>query len=272
MKRYFNHFLWLFSICLVIVACRKQEHNKNENEPAIMGKVETTCNFTPNMNNPYNYVGQIHNEILGEYWANFGADTSRNIEVILGRINSICESNDNFLERIDTNYQQISTEKILAGVEDFDNHFSNLIDNLNVTLTAKSKLQQLVDYFFTKSEQTTFPTLNEVDDYLSSFEDEIIETEYNTTDKKMLLCAATVARYSSCFWYHHFDVENQQDVVVAGKRKWWQWLIVVGSDLIGGAVGAIPAAGAPPVGGSTIISSASVASGVAATLTNPSTK
>lgn len=144
---------------------------------------------------------------------------------------------------------------------------------MNISSQAKIKMSELINYFFTKANQSISPSLEEVDNYFVSFENEIIDSNlYSSNDKRTLLSAISTARYSSCFWYNYYEVASNSNSNVTSKRTWWQWLIVGAADALGAAVGSIPATATAGVAGAAIVGAAAVASTAAYTMTNPNTK
>lgn len=275
MRKKFLYFV--ISIITIVIFGKACSNNVDQNEiiskerKVALRNINISCNLVLNDQNQYNYVGQIHNEILTSYLSIYEDDTT-DVNLIIERINEIANNNANFIAIKDSSYCPIEDSIIISGANDFENQFSNVISNFNVSNQVKNKLSELINYFFTKANQTNVPTLREVDNYFINFENEVINNNYYTlNDKRTLLSAISTARYSSCFWYYYLDVENSS-MREQAKRKWWQWAIVGAADVLGAAIGSIPATATAGVAGATIVTAASAASTAAFTMTNPNNK
>lgn len=277
MKTLKKNFFTILSIIFLFSACDNAETlNNSNNSNKSIDPTTIVCDLTLNEENPYNYVGSLHNEILSTYLSTYTDDTT-DIAVILSRIQEIGDNNTTYSQLMDSNYQLISSSVVSEAALDFENEFVNVIDNMEISTEAKDKLSEMINYFFSIAKQSTSPTFDEVDDVLRSFESEVIGLSFDETENRVLLSFIATARYSSCFWYQYFDVANydydtKAETEPEPKRKWYHWVIIGVSDAVGAGLGSIPAAGTLGVGGAAIVAGACTASTLAYNMTNPKTK
>lgn len=267
----------LVSMFLISLNCSR---NEVVVEPEHFGKnsienfqSKPECEITVNQDNPYNFVGQIHNEILYDYLVE-NDDNVENVDSLIFKVEKIAFDNSNFQNYNNSNYTSPNSAALTYGASDFVNGYSNVIGNMAISSAAKTKISELVDYFFDKVNNNTEPSYTDVNLFLNNFENSIIvgPNSFTTEEKKVLFSAVATAKYSNCFWYNYLNIASQNEAKGEGGRKWFHWLIIGVSDALGGAVAAIPAAGAPPVGGAIIVSGAVAASGLAYTMTSPKNK
>lgn len=286
MKTYLKIFIASFSLTFFGISCNNSNDDQLDSNTInninsvdvnnyISRRANVACDIVLNDDNPYNFVGKVHNEILSTYLNEY-SDNITDISIIIKRVDELGNKNSNFLDVKDTNYMIPSSDLIKNGALDFDNQFSNVISDLNISNNAKSKLSELINYFFSKTEQAKSPSFEDVDNYFISFEKEVlVNTNFDDNDRRVLLSSVSTARFSSCFWYNYFEVEHYDYALFDDskpKRPWWAWLIVGASDVVGAAVGSIPATATAGVAGATIITTAVSASTTAYTLTNPNNK
>lgn len=206
-----------------------------------------------NPKNKFDYVGDIHNQIVSEYISKYGRE-KRPTEEICQLIDDIASQNEDFQKR---NLEKVDCEMIKKGVEDFNNQFKNIVNSLDISSAAKNKLQELIDYLFElafKSENTSYSNYY---DYVIKYETEVMNNEkFSKKDLKVLLSSSSTARYSVYLWKNELKESRTSNTTT--KRKWWQWAIIGAADIGGTAAGGV--------------SGGAAASTTAYTLTNPKGK
>lgn len=125
MKTFYKIFIILFSIVFLGIACNndeqndinKKESNSSESLSSLSNKnAKISCNLTLNNQNPYNYVGQIHNEIISSYLTKYD-DNTKDVDLIIERIDEIGNDTPNFVANKDQNYTPISSQVIISGLK-----------------------------------------------------------------------------------------------------------------------------------------------------------
>ncbi|MBG6129765.1 hypothetical protein IWQ47_000933 [Aquimarina sp. EL_43] len=223
------------------------------------------CNGSEDSKNPYNYVGEIHNEIVNAFVINH-SNEKLDVDEIVAVVENLANVNQNFLRIKDEEYTPVDSSIILKGANDFENNFHTIINSLDLSSQAKDKLVTVVDYLFDKAYSSREPNLEDVQKNLIKFENDILSNKgFNELEKRTILSAISTARYSTCYWYNYYGAIKVADNSITKKRKWWQWLIVGVAD-VGGAIAG--SAGGP----ATAVTTGASASTTAYNLTNPRNK
>lgn len=284
MKTIFKFFVAVcFMLSLGFIACNESDDsvNTNSSTESISERKSTfkevSCNLDVNPENPYNYVGIIHNEIVLEY-INKYEDNTVDLNTIISRVDELGRNNPNFREYMDENYTTINPEILMEGAHDFNNQFANTIQKMPISQKAKDELSKLVNYLFEVGYNEQETSLEEVSAFISELERSIIANDvFDKDDQRVLLSAVSTAMHSTCLWYNVYSQTSERatsnnNISLFAKRKWWQWAIIGVSDAVGAAVGAVPAAGTAGVAGATVVTAAVGASTLAYNMTNPSNK
>lgn len=255
------------ALLLVVIACNRtedSEFNTNSGLDGASDRVVSSKSFNENPGNPYNFVGQIHNEILVQYLDKYQNEGTKDMDVVVERVNEIASSNELLIKHLNGHVPKADTGFLMDGYRDFDNRFKNVIANTKVSREAQRQLSQLVNYMIDKAEGEAEPSYEEVDAYLAKFERNLIKgsERYSKEDQEVLFSAVSTARHSSNLWYNHYMVKSAGEGEDNGKRKWWQWLLVGASDVVGGFAG----------GGALSIPGATGASALAYEYTDPDKK
>jgi len=250
-------------------SCNEDSIN-NTGENIVRKEIEYS-EFEPNLNNSYNYIGELHNEIIHSFVTDY-SDDELSIEEIISIVESIANANESFLSIKGEDYVPVSPSLILQGINDLDNNFHSIIDSLDdVSTLAKGKLKTLVNHFFDSADLEEEPDYLEFDNYLANFEEEILQdsSNYSPLENSILLSAVATARYSTFYWNNYYK-NNGANYRSASddnppQRRWWHWVIVGVADTAGVIAGAA-------VNPGVAVTSGSAASTAAYTMTNPRTK
>jgi len=199
----------------------------------VLVSVNTWAQVPTNNNNPYDYVGKIHNQIVEEFLnKHSGNDLSTeevfNITAEIAKNNPEIKSRGFKIEKAD--YRAFE-----EAVSDFSNDLKNIVGKMNVSNKGKTRIQTLFNYFITIGTKPTKPTYSEIHNYVIQFEREVIDdASLSEKDKMVILCGTSTARYSSKLW---IDRAETNQTVTSDGRRWWGHVIVIGSDIAGGIIG-----------------------------------
>ncbi|WP_074406378.1 MULTISPECIES: hypothetical protein [Aquimarina] len=196
------------------------------------------CTTIADSKNPYNYVGEIHNEILNEFVLNYSGKRL-SVDEIVSIVEGLANENPRFLS-IKDEEAPVDPSDILRGIDDFGNNFHNIINDLRLSSRAKNDLKVLIDYLFDNAYSEREPNFDTVQGDLIRFENNALQNkDYTREERKTILSAISTARYSTCYWYNYYSSIRVADNSLAKKRKWWQWLIVAAADVGGTMAGTI---------------------------------
>ncbi len=180
-----------------------------------------------NPKNKFDYVGDIHNQIVSEFVTETEGLKLTNKEV-LEKVESITLSNTDYVKRFGSEYYGLTEEQVNEGIKDFPNEFENIINDLPISEEAKKIFNELVGKTFEiENSQLSY---EEYKDYVLKLEDSIFK---NTTlpekEKDSILYTTSVARYSSYLWVGSNDNST--------SKKHFGW--VIAGDVVGGIIGGI---------------------------------
>lgn len=192
-----------------------------------------------NSNNPFDFIGQIHNEILNEYKYRKVKDTS--IAEIKESVKEIALDNKNFLSILGNNeYLVVDDSLIYAGIADYQNNFSTVIDSLPTSIKSKNGLKGLLNFVMT-FEGSYYEYYSEI--FL--LEETVLGNKsLNLKEKEIILSAVATARYSFDYWFESLKVDGiglayDEDINLAGRGKGLGILIIVGCDALGAGAGGL---------------------------------
>jgi hypothetical protein len=184
--------------------------------------------FDPsNSKNEFDYVGQIHNQIVSAFVETTEGEKLTNTEV-LEKVKSITLANDDYKKLFEAEYYELAEEHVNEGLKDFPNEFRNMIDSFAITSKAKTIFNELLSNTF--EIENTEISFAKYRDYVLSLEDFILnKSTLEKREKDVILCSTSVARYSSYLWVG----SNPQPE--AKKHLGW----VIAGDVVGGILGGI---------------------------------
>lgn len=213
-------------------------------------------NNPANPKNKFDYVGDIHNQIVSVYVQKYGRK-ERPVNEICLLTQEIASENEDIQKLPDADANiKVDCDLIKKGIEDFTNQFENIVASFDISEAAKFKLQELINYNFEISFQVEDTEYSLYYNHVVEYEDSIINNDqYSKKDVKILLSASSTARYAGYYW--KMELNETSLTTSAQRRKWWQWAIIGAADLAGAFEG---------------IGTAAAASGAAYTITNPEKK
>lgn len=212
-----------------IFSCSEDENNGEE------VNVITKSSATPeNKDNPYDYIGKIHNEELGkimnEVLANNLANNKTTAQVyqIVGGI-LVKDGFASSLSELSSIFPLTTFECLLA---DTSNLYRSALNNMNLSSTVK-------DYMIDSLFVSLLNQSNISDDYrdlkttIVSLESNILSSQnINASDKTILLKVMSTARYSLYYWLNFAN-----NLSVKSKVPFSKIFVFLSFDAIGAAVG-----------------------------------
>lgn len=231
---------------IVLYSCSKDNEALpiEANTTQTFTESRTTLNgCTVDSDNPYNYVGEIHNEII-QTFVNEYPEGIRDLSRLALTIDDMALSNNNYRQKFGDSHKATNPQVLIDGMRDFENNFHGMIDNIDTSREVKDRLKQLIDFMLREGNSEKEPNYTNFDSELARFERGIMDSnDFNQEEKKLLLYSTSVARNSSCFWNNYYNTGNrassQTQDGVSMKRKWWQWVIVAAADVGGTMAGTV---------------------------------
>ena len=193
-----------------------------------------TAQNPANNNNPYDYAGRIHNEILNEVLMEY--DTSEiNVDNICNIVESKTKKNK---ELIDLQATDVNCDLLQDGVDDYTKQFVNVINSSQLSEDGKMKAKEVVNYMFEKAFSDVEISYSDLYNHYIDLERQIMNnTRLNDFDKKSLLEGCSIARYSAYFWKNtNLNKSRKSD---KPQRGFWGWLAIGAADVGGGLLGGI---------------------------------
>lgn len=147
-----------------------------------------------NNNNPYDVVGQLHDELFETYYAS--GNLPNDINGIINRVESIANSNSTFMTIKDASYQAVSQQPVQYILEHKNTCVADIIANSSMTSAAKLSLTNFINSLI-----VLFPTEFSGDvlsDFVVKYENTIIANPlFTTNDKRIMLITTSIARHST---------------------------------------------------------------------------
>lgn len=150
--------------------------------------------FPLNSDNPYDAVGQLHDDLFETYYAS--ENLPGDISGIINRVESIANSNNVFAAMKDANYQAVSQQRVQYITEHATTCVADVISNSSMTTAAKLSLTDFINSLI-----VLFPTeLNGdvLSDFVIKYENAVIANPvFTANDKRIMLITASIARHST---------------------------------------------------------------------------
>ena len=201
----------------------------------------TTINAS-NPLNPYDFIGEMHNKALGNVMMQVSISSKKmSIQEIID-ISRACSfeqlsifpmTKSITLDEI----EGMTEEEVLRLLEDFDNNFDNFINELDLSLQAKSELRTFVSTMLSMSETDNLD-YDMLYQEVVNFENSLLvngQTELNEIDELAVLGGTATLRYSLAYWEDTCVTLDTK----SGPRKWWKWVVIGLADACGAVTGAI---------------------------------
>jgi hypothetical protein len=186
-----------FYSCLFIltffISCDSdsKSESKNTSDSAIANRIMTE--LPGNIDNPYDEVGWVHNEIFESYYASGINPTT--ISGIVDRVEALADANGNFKVIKTTTYQPVSVTRVQYILDRKSSCVTDVISNSSLTLNAKLSLSTFINALV-----ATFETESNCDvlyNYVVAYEKSVISNSiFTVKDKQIMLITTSVARHS----------------------------------------------------------------------------
>ena len=198
-----------------------------------------------NPKNEFDFVGEIHNQIVSEFITETEGQKLTNKEV-LEKVESITLSNTDYSKHFGTEYYGLTEEQVDEGINDFSNEFENIISDLPISEESKAIFNELIGKTFEiENSQLSY---EEYKDYVLQLEEKTFDNNaLPEKEKDSILYTTSVARYSSYLW-----VGSKDD---STSKKHFGWVIAgdVAGGIIGGIFGGVGGAISGASGGSSLV-------------------
>lgn len=185
-----------------------------------------------NKNNPYDYVGIQHNEVVREFLKKYGLQ-NLSLEKTIELTTNICKSKG-------IEGSPLTVEQFNFGTTDIKNNFKGTVKNSSLSVEGKIQLQNLFDFMLINGFKGEI-TFKECTDYMMTFENAILNNKsLSKSDVILLLKSASVGIHSINLWNAYYgdnNSSNTQNASSKGGPRWVKWLVVAAADVAGGVAG-----------------------------------
>ncbi len=206
-----------------------------------------------NSNNPFDYAGRVHNELVEDYLQAYG-NIIETPDTIFTKVFQNVVNKPEYTTHFPNAPQPISLSnaEILSWFNDKDNDYQNKFAALSLSPIVMQPFSQVV-----VATLNTSLTAQDYHNLVLGVESTFISQGVGTAqEQETVLSLTSIARHSNHYW------ENKDDNVVLKrcKKPNRRKVLVVGADIIGGALGFILG------GGGSLIPGAAGGSSIANTL------
>lgn len=195
-KVFFSILAITISAIIFVISCKKD--NAITNNSNLKTELKT---------NPYDFIGQIHNQGLNELKIEAKEANKKNEKINLCKfvsnfmMNKICKSNiassniqlasnlKNVISKAQC-YQSIYLSDSKSDSIDF------IIDTLNLTTFQKNEINSILN---------ALNKTKNVKETLLSIESEVLNSNVNDNEKTIVLCVISITKYSYDFWTENND-------------------------------------------------------------------
>lgn len=147
-----------------------------------------------NIENPYDEVGWVHNELFESYYASGSAPTT--VAGIVAKVEALADANSNFRAIKTITYRSVSAERIQYILDHKATCVTDVISNSSLTADAKLSLTAFINSFL-----VTFQTESNCDvlyNYVATYEKGIVNNPTLTLrDKQIILITTSITRHTA---------------------------------------------------------------------------
>ncbi len=239
MKTVYFNLILAFSF-LLLHSCNKEEIQVDTPDASSSYNKEFLESYDPfessdtkrGSQNEYEYVGQYHNKFLTTMLKE--GKTKDDLATIQMNVNEIAKADNDFQKYMRNEsalYQDV--DYLEKGLNDRDNHYQKVLNDLNFEPEAESILIDLFAEMTKERSDNNEITYEDFEKTISGYESRAQNLKGN--DRARVLSTLAIAENSTYFWYNYLNTTKEN--VSGKKRKWWKWLIVGAADAVGGAIG-----------------------------------
>ncbi|WP_295334323.1 hypothetical protein [Flavobacterium sp.] len=149
-----------------------------------------------NAANPYDDVGQVHNELLLTYY--YADSLPSTFNGIVTTLTSIANNNSSFTDlhkNVPYEFSNAAENRVLAIMTEQDSCLTAVIDSSVVGQVARDSLDDFVHDFLDLCD--TEEDYSVIYDYVVAYEDAVLKLTWSAEDKRVVLITTTVARHSA---------------------------------------------------------------------------
>ena len=190
-------FYLCFSILPFFISCSDSTHlnrsDSSASDSEFVSFARGTDTVLPlNKNNPYDAVGQLHNEILEVYFASDTLPSS--VMDIAARVDSLSKLNKKFVA-LGSNYKFKSFDRVNYIISHADSCSTTIIVNSLDTFSAKKSLLDFTDSLLSLCEREDDYAF--IYDSIVGYEASVLKNDlFSERDKRVLLTTTSIARHS----------------------------------------------------------------------------
>lgn len=150
--------------------------------------------FPENVENPYDYSGQLFLEILSTYYES--NHNTNDLNGLVAFIDSIAQQNIDFKEIKPASYRAPSLERIQYFIVNKQSCLLSVIDSSGVSAAAQLSLIGFIDSYLTMcSGEGSYEVVHE---YVIAYEEDVLANLLLTAaDKQVILVTTSIARHSA---------------------------------------------------------------------------
>lgn len=217
------------------VACSKDDISNSEDTELKNVKNYAVSSYVDPYNsaNVWDSIGVKHNEILSDLKANRAnlSSTDDYIGYSLYR----------FHERYDPYYTitTLTNSEIRDVLTDSTYQYMNgIAANTYYSEDVKNNILEFYHLLENISDEEDI-SYGDLKNYITNFEEYIIESSLDSSDKDEVLKITSLARHSFYFWYIELgDVKTTTTIFASRRKPIWKWIVVGVADIAGGVAGA----------------------------------
>ena len=184
--------------CLLILtffaSCNNDLDTVKEGAATTIGHRTISETLPLNTSNPYDYVGQLHDELFESYYASGNLPTS--VSGIANRVEAIANENTQFNAIKSSTYHAVSSERLQYILDHKSTYLTDVITASSMTAKAKLSLSTFIN-----SLVVVFDTETNCDvlyQFVADYETEIIGDPLLTEkDKQIMLTTTSIGRHSA---------------------------------------------------------------------------
>lgn len=238
----------LVIVALLFWACDKNQQVVNVEEPTIEGSKLINPS---NPNNPYDYVGELHNKglriLLDEFPKSKEFKVRECIPFARQTFDKILAESNIVMSKSTVNLED--NEEFMNSLEflmdDMKNNFENFINSLDFDTNTVVEVQNLFSEIFvmSKNEEVTF---SDIFDKIVGFETKVLDNTIaiQSNEREAVLGGTSTLRHSLSFWLEELDMnelyinEEFNDLFLL-YGKTWPLFVIGGCDALGAVIGGI---------------------------------
>jgi len=235
---------------IFFISCDKKQFVNNESSTPEISLLNPS-----NPNNPYDYIGEIHNKGLRILLDEFPISNDMSIKECAKMcipfasqtFDRILTESNIIVSKSTVNLED--DEEFLSELEflfdDIENNFVNFVNSLDLDSYTREQVQTLFSDIFimSRKEEVTF---SDIFDKIVEFETKVLDNTISilSNERESVLGGTSTLRHSLSFWLEELDIneleinEELNDLLVLYGKK-WPLIVIGGVDALGAILGGI---------------------------------